>query len=761
MGLPKSAMQGILGGLLQGVDEHAQATIEQNRKQAEEQYAVHKQHLEGIIKSMREHPNNPYNPRHLVAAMGDLYSLAQGPQKKSRSLNFEDPKLNFLTRLLGGEIDLSPEPGGMHQAQNEARLQKLPEDAYYAAKEDGEERSDAPGTAEPVDQHSPLPVRMAEGPPPQAPETPHTATAAEGALADEMASAAQAVAQTPPAERRFRFPAPPPPQYAGDPTLGMPLGQPTGQIPTYAEVGVPGSLAPTPNPALSQSARSRMAAMGIGPPVARPQGPGLNAQLIGEYGTPRDRTGQWEGWTPGVAGQVPPMMGEGFERVEDDEPTSVGYGTGIITPDHRGRVQEEPSELFSGARTESDPYGLGHGWNEDDYLRTQEQTDAWKAHLASERLRSTLNTYEQARADYPNVPESVLQSLVGVQQGGQGPQISGGERWRFPDGNEHVLYTHRDGYRVDNNFQRTEIPDGAQLVSTFAIDEASVRSNPWSGAAVARHPDTGEFGFFSRDGRWQGMGGFEPVGEINLGEGATEEESPARAIVGSLVDRVDNLANASETSALSGVRDTVIEGLRIDPDQLEGTSPEILLDQADIASAMIQLWPEYQRMYRDGTLNPWLERQDVERRRNNSLLLSGPPPPITWSTSTASLATNGGDWMLNETSRGWVQELAGLHQQLATFRAEPQEVVTPRGILDGDPDPESPTTAEGPVPLDSETLPTEAQFRAAWTNPAVKDYVQRLFGQDGPPIEVENAYAMFMNAPSLWRGMVIALQEGR
>lgn len=117
--------------------------------------------------------------------------------------------------------------------------------------------------------------------------------------------------------------------------------------------------------------------------------------------------------------------------------------------------------------------------------------------------------------------------------------------------------------------------------------------------------------------------------------------------------------------------------------------------------------------------------------------------------------------MLNETSRGWVQELAGLHQQLATFRAEPQEVVTPRGILDGDPDPESPTTAEGPVPLDSETLPTEAQFRAAWTNPAVKDYVQRLFGQDGPPIEVENAYAMFMNAPSLWRGMVIALQEGR
>ena len=59
MGLPKSAMQGILGGLLQGVDEHAQATIEQNRKQAEEQYAVHKQNLEGIIKSMRENPNTP------------------------------------------------------------------------------------------------------------------------------------------------------------------------------------------------------------------------------------------------------------------------------------------------------------------------------------------------------------------------------------------------------------------------------------------------------------------------------------------------------------------------------------------------------------------------------------------------------------------------------------------------------------------------------------------------------------------------------
>jgi len=753
MGLPKSAMQGILGGLLEGVNEYAQATIEKNRTQMEEQYAVNKQNLENIIKSMQENPNNPYNPRHLVAAMGDLYTLSQGPQKKSRSLNFEDPKLNFLTRLLGGEIDMSPEPGGMHQAQNEAQLRKLPLDGYYGSKEDDQSRSDVPGTAEPVDQHSPLPARMPEGPPPQAPETPHTSTAAEGALANEMAAAAQAVAQTPSAEH------------------------PTGQIPTYAEAGIPDSLQPTPNPALSQSARSRMAAMGIGPRVAPPPlgaDPSARPGLAPFPGAPGSRI--QEGLERRVGGQMPPLLEDDLgERslppITIPPPTSRGlryrgreilgpYPEGpALDPEHRRLQEEDPSQLFW--QDEMDPYGLGHGWNKDDILRTPEQTRAWQAYVAAEQLRANLNMYEQAREDHKDVPDSVLQAMLNIQQGGQGAQISGGERWRYPDGDEHVLYTHRDGYRVDNNFQRTAIPEGAQLISTFAIDEASVRSNPWSGAAQVRHPVTGEFGFFSRDGQWQGMGGLEPVGEISLGQGATEAESPARTTVGSLVDRVNTIATASETSALSGVRDTIIEGLEIDPDQIGGTSPEILLDQADIASAMIQLWPEYNRLYNNGTLNPWLARQGVERRRDNSLLLSGPPPPITWSTSTSALATNRGDWMLDEDSRGWVQELAGLHQQLATFRAEPQEPVTPRGVLDGDPDPESPTTAEGPAPLDSETLPTEAQFRVAWTNPAVQNYVQRLFGQDGPPIRVENAFAMFMNAPSLWRGMVIALQEGR
>lgn len=732
MGLPKSAMQGILGGLLQGVDEHAQATIEQNRKQAEEQYAVHKQNLEGIIKSMRENPNNPYNPRHLVAAMGDLYTVSQGPQKKSRSLNFEDPKLNFLTRLLGGEIDLSPEPGGMHQGQNEARLLKLPEDAYFAPKEDGEERSDAPGTAEPVDQHSPLPVRMAEGPPPQAPETPHTATAAEGALADEMASAAQAVAQTPP------------PQYAGNATLGMPLGQPTGQIPTYAEAGIPDSLQPTPNPALSQSARSRMAGLGIGPPVARPQGPGLAAQLTGEYGIPRDRTGQWEGWTPGVAGRVPPMMEEGFERVEDDEPTSVGYGTGIITPDHRGRVQEEPSELFSGARTESDPYGLGHGWNEDDYLRTPEQTEAWKAHLASERLRSTLNTYRQAKEDYPDVPESVLQSLVGVQQGGQGPQISGGERWRFPDGNEHVLYTHRDGYRVDNNFQRTEIPKDAQLISTFAMDEREV-GNLMRGMQVTSDDQGNYFWATPSGGLIPFPTGQQPTSETDPQDQLTTGEEPEQTEVGSIVAAIDDYLDTQTT--LYPIRDTLFPTR----EEIGNANPSILYQQGMVAEAALRFWPRIHNAYRAGTLDPWLRSLSNPQANLFADVLRNPNTPRVNVVSNL-LDTR---WMRDPPTRANVAILDAIYQGFGGFQARPRSpVISPRS------DEEAPSFTPTALPSGQQGM---EQFFDEWQNsPAFRSVVMRELDVD--TLTASDAYALLQAdinenpANSAWARIVSGIE---
>jgi len=216
MAMSGSSMKGLLGGLLEGVDTHVQQTIKENRERAEKDFAIKRENLGHIIQSMQDNPYGPYDPQYLTEAIGDYYSLAESPKKKVRSLNFEEPKLNFLRKLISGEIEMNSQPGGMDRVVNEANSLGLP-----------------------VTPPEPNGV---------APETPTQRTKAEQRIADAAGNAAQVM-------RGIN----PPPQITG-PQPGMQLTEPPHPGPNVHLQNartVTQSGSGSPPLSLEQSARSR------------------------------------------------------------------------------------------------------------------------------------------------------------------------------------------------------------------------------------------------------------------------------------------------------------------------------------------------------------------------------------------------------------------------------------------------------------------------------------------------------------------------